>query len=297
MPKRIVIGTLTLVLLAAVPMMGCTPAPLAPTHPTPTPIVYRYQPTDWPRDISAIIDCPTAADTTEECLSQEYPPRVQLVGHLIPAADGFVLIRGSQRLPVSLALAEGCRRDNIDWLCEQGYMTAVQGWLTSLDPPTMLVSEADGAARSFLVRSTPLAELYMNPEWGMAIEYPAGWVVEPAESSDPTAVYIQNFHNSDVFAPLVGGKGVEADPSLYRVRLYPLPPEHVTTLEQARAGFPQGLKMDSMMINGLPILRFRVDHGVTEIALVQLSDCVLMLSTGQDLALFERMLETLRPVK
>ena len=87
---------------------------------------------------------------------------------------------------------------------------------------------------------------------------------------------------------------VEADPSLYRVRLCPLPPEHVTTLEEARAGFEQGLKMRSMTINGLPILRF--SDGVTEIALVQLTDRVLMLSTRQDPALFERMLETLRPV-
>jgi hypothetical protein len=90
---------------------------------------------------------------------------------------------------------------------------------------------------------------------------------------------------------------VEADPSLYRVRLYPNPPEHVTTLEEARAGFPQGLKMHSMMINGLPILRFRWGDGVTEVALVQLPDRVLLLSTGQDPALFERMLEPLRPVK
>jgi hypothetical protein len=160
----------------------------------------------------------------------------------------------------------------------------------------MLVSKAHGAAHSFLVRSTPLANLYTNPEWGIAIEYPAGWVVEPAGSSDPTAIYIQNFYNADVFIPLVGGAEVEADPSLYRVRLYPTPPEHVTTLEEARAGFPQGLKMHSMMINGLPILRFRWGDGVTEIALVQPTDRVLTLSTRQDPALFQRMLETLRPV-
>ncbi len=293
MPKWIVIGTLILVLLAVVPMTGCIPAPLVPTHPTPAPIV--YQPTDWPRDISAIINCPTGADTAEKCLSQEYPQRVQLVGHLIHAPGGLVLMRGSQRLPVSLMFAEGYRRENIDWLFEHGYLTAVQGELTSLDPPTMLVSEAHGAAHSFLVRSTPLAELYTHPEWGIAIEYPSGWVVEPADSSDPTAVYIQNFHNADVFVPLVGGKGVEADPSLYRVRLYPLPLEHVTTLDEAHAGFEQGLKMRSMTINGLPVLRFR--YGVDEEALVQLPDRVLMLSTRQDPALFERMLETLRPVK
>jgi len=278
---------------------GLVPTPATPPTqdpriiPTPAPIVYR--PTDWPRDISAIIDCPTGPDTAEKCLSQEYPQRVQLVGYLIPAAGGFVLLRGSQRLPVSLALAEGYPRENIDWLCEHGYLTAVQGELTSLDPPTMLVSEAHGAAHSFLARSTPLAELYTNPEWGMAIEYPAGWVVEPAGSSDPTAIYIQNFHNADVFVPLAGGSGVEADPSLYRVRLYPVPQEYVATLEEARAGFPQGLKMHSMMINGLPILRFRWGDGVTEVALVQLADRVLMLSTGQDPALFERMLEALRP--
>ncbi|MFB0535432.1 MAG: Ig-like domain-containing protein [Anaerolineae bacterium] len=281
------------------PVPTVPPATAEPTQdprvtPTKTPIVIFYRPTDWPRDISAIIDCSTGVDTAEKCLSQEYPPRVQLVGYLIPAAGGFVLMRGSQRLPVSLALAEGYRRENIDWLCEHSYLTAVQGWLTSLDPPTMLLSKAHGAAHSFLVRSTPLAKLYTNPEWGIAIEYPAGWVVEPAGSSDPTAVYIQNFYSADVFAPLAGGKGVGADPSLYRVRLYPLPPEHVTTLEEARAGFPQRLKMRSMMINGLPILRFR--DGVREIALVQLTDRVLTLSTRQDPALFERMLETLRPV-
>jgi hypothetical protein len=89
---------------------------------------------------------------------------------------------------------------------------------------------------------------------------------------------------------------VEADPSLYRVRLYPNPPEHVTTLEEARAGYEQGLKMRSMTINGPPILRFR-RRGVEEEALVQLPDRVLLLSTRQDPALFERMLETLRPVK
>ena len=89
---------------------------------------------------------------------------------------------------------------------------------------------------------------------------------------------------------------MEADPSLYRVRLYPTPPEHVTTLEEARAGFPQGLKMRSMTINGLPILRLR-RRGVEEEALVQLADRVLMLSTRQDPVLLERMLETLRPVK
>jgi len=283
------------------PVPTVPPATTEPTQdprvtPTTTPIVIVYRPTDWPRDISAIIDCPTGADTAEKCLSQEYPARVQLVGHLIPAAGGFVLMRGSQRLPVSLALAEGYRSENIHWLCEHGYLTAVQGEFTSLDPPTMLVSEAHGAAHSFLVRSTPLAELYTNPEWGIAIEYPSGWVVEAASSSDPTAIYIQNFYNADVFVPLAGGAMVEADPSLYRVRLYPNPPEHVTTLEEARAGFPQGLKMHSMMINGLPILRFRWGDGVTEVALVQLADRVLLLSTGQDPALFERMLETLRPI-
>lgn len=89
---------------------------------------------------------------------------------------------------------------------------------------------------------------------------------------------------------------MEADPSLYRVRLYPNPPEHVTTLEEAHAGYEQGLKMRSMTINGLPILRFRW-RGVEEEALVQLPDRVLLLSTRQDPALFERMLETLRPVK
>ncbi len=290
MSKRIVIGMLILVPLAAVPMTGCTHAPLIPT---PTPIV--YQPTDWPRDISAIINCPTGADTAEKCLSQEYPQRVQLVGHLIHAPGGLVLMRGSQRFPVSLVFAEGYRRENIDWLCEHGYLTAVQGEFTSLDPPTMLVSEANGAAHSFLARSTPLAELYTHPEWGIAIKYPSGWVVEPASSDDPTAVYIQNFHNADVFVPLAGGTGVEADPSLYRVRLYLAPPEHVTMLKEARAGFEQGLKMRSMTINDLPALRFR--YGINEEALVQLPDRVLMLSTRQDPTLFERMLETLRSVK
>lgn len=260
--------------------------------PTTTPVA--YQPTDWPRDLSAIIACPTGADTAEQCLSQKYPQRMQLVGYLIRAAGGFVLLRGPRRLPVSLDFAEGYRRESIDWLCEHGYLTAVQGAITSLDPPTMLVSEAHGAAHSFLARSTPLAELYTNPEWGIAIEYPSGWVVEPAGSDDPTAIYIQNFHSADVFVPLAGGAGVEADPSLYRVRLYPLPQEHVTTLEEARAGYEQGLEMRSMTVNGLPTLRFR--NHVDEEALVQLAGRVLLLSTRQDPALFDRMLGTLRAV-
>jgi len=261
--------------------------------PTTTPVA--YPPPDWPRDISAIITCPTEPDTAGQCLSQEYPRRVQLVGHLIPAAGGFVLLRGPRRLPVSLDFAEGYRRESIDWLCEHGYLTAVQGQITSLDPPTMLMSEAHGAASGSSERSTPLAGLYTNPEWGMAIEYPSGWVVEPADSSDDsTAIYIQNFHSADAFVPLAGETGVEADPSLYRVRLYPLPQEHVTTLEEARAGYEQGLKMRAMTVNGLPTLRFR--YGVDEEALVQLPGRVLLLSTRQDPALFERMLETLRPV-
>jgi len=162
--------------------------------------------------------------------------------------------------------------------------------VTSLDPPTLMVLHESGAADPFNP-TLPLTEVYTDTHLGITINYPAGWAAELGRDTDASAVYLQNFHNADVFEPLTGN-----DPSLYRVRLYPTPTEHVTTLEEARAGFGPVAQEQDIEVNGLPALRLEPGGWSVMRAgvLVQLPDRVLLLSTRQDPALFDRMVETLR---
>nr|HID13916.1 hypothetical protein [Anaerolineae bacterium] len=280
--------------------------------PTPSPeIIYVYRPTDWPTDVSPLVDCERQEDTGEACLGGY---KVRLVGYLLrpgPGRADFILLRGPLRAPVHVILPEGYSRDSLDKLCERRALAVLEGDVTSLDPPTLMVLHESEAAKPF--RPTlPLTEVYTDTRLGIKINYPAGWAAEPGTGTDTSAIYLQNFHNADVFEPLAEADPslyqdihnadvfkllVRGDPSLYRVRLYPLPREHVITLEEARAGFGPVAREQRFEVNGLPALRLEPAAWwsvMRAAVLVQLPERVLMLSTDQDPALFDRMVETLR---
>jgi len=312
--KRQIVLVARLCLLAVLMLTGCegnnplTPMPAPNLKPTTTPVSYR--PTDWPTDVSPLVDCDRREDTDEACLGGY---RVRLVGYLLrpgPDRADFILVRGPLRALVHVILPEGYSRDSLDRLCEQRALAVLEGGVTSLDPPTLMVLHESEAAKPFSP-TLPLTEVYTDIYLGAKINYPAGWAAEPGTGTDTSAIYLQNFHNADVFEPLAEADPslyqdihnadifkllVRGDPSLYRVRLYPLPTEHVTTLEEARAGFGPVAQERRFEVNGLPALRLEpAGWSVMRVAvLVQLPERVLMLSTCQDPALFDRMVETLR---
>ena len=312
--REVAAAWLTMAVLSLAALTACGTVRMDVTRPPsrlPTPHLYVYEPTDWPTDVSPLVDCERQEDTDEACLGGY---KVRLVGHLLrpgPGRADFILIRGPLRAPVHVILPEGYSRDSLDRLCEQRVLAALEGDVTSLDPPTLMVLHESEAAKPFSP-TLPLTEVYTDTRLGIKINYPAGWVAEPGTGTDTSAIYLQNFHNADVFEPLAEADPslyqdihdadtfkllVRGDPSLYRVRLYPLPTEHVTTLEKARTGFGPMAQEQRFEVNGLPALRLEPAGWwavMRAAVLVQLPGRVLMLSTCQDPTLFDRMVETLR---
>lgn len=241
-----------------------------------------------------MVDCTPRADTDEACLDNG---RVRLVGylgmcHLMASQDYFTLSRGPERTPVIVTPAEGHFTDMLRWLLDHNTLALVEGWITSLDPPTLLTSREQPAARPFH-RSVPLAEVYTNPKLGIAIGIPAGWIVEDATGEGMGGIVaIQNYHSRDVGWPPID----RPDPSLYKVEIVPILRTQATTIAQMRAQIEDRvLSEQSMTVNDLDAIRLSVDvtGDRTEILLMQRPGGVLLLQTWQDPALFERMIETL----
>ena len=269
-----------------------TPMPIPGLTPTRPPVLYR--PTGRPTDVSSLVDCTPRADTDEACLDNG---QVRLVGYLGMPSDGsqdyFTLSRGTERTSVMVTPAEGHSTDMLRWLLDHNALALVEGWVTSLDPPTLLTSREQPAARSFH-RSVPLAEVYTNPKLGIAIGIPAGWIVEDHTGKGMGGtVAIRNHHSRDVGWPPID----RPDPSLYCVEIVPILRTQATTIAQMRAQIESRvLREQSMTINDSDAIRLGADApigGRTEILLVQRPDGVLLLQTWQDPALFERMIETL----
>lgn len=212
----------------------------------------------------------------------------EAIGYLRPAPPGadhaFTLETAGGT--VRVAMAEGARRDNLEWLMEHGHLTLVRGRWLSQDPPVLEAVRGQGAARPFN-RSTPMAQLYTDPLHGYAIEYPAGWIVE----RDGEVVSIQNYHSAEVpegYNPL-------EDPSLYRVRII----LEGKSLDQLREAYLEAEQERSGQINGREAMWLTVVPPSPEgrplrRVLVDWDGRALSLSTYQDPALLERMAETLR---
>ncbi|MEW6232902.1 MAG: hypothetical protein AB1566_11410 [Chloroflexota bacterium] len=219
------------------------------------------------------------------------PGEAEAIGYLRPAPSGtnYAFELDTAQGPVQLVLAEERQRGNLTWLMEHRYLTLVRGRWLSRDPPTLEVAWNQGAARSFN-RSTPLAETYTDSLHGYAIEHPAGWMVERVGE----IVLIQNFRLAD----FPQGYDPREDPSLYMVGVV----TEGKSLDQVRKIQKEQDVVDekerAAQVNGRAALRLtrlypdgRRQHQV----LVDWNGRTLMLHTFQDPALFERMVETLRP--
>ena len=265
------------------------PPLLITTRPTPPPILYQPTPLSG---LSELVDC-GRSDTDEACLGNGW---VRLVGYLHrpnPNSVDFILVRGSMRATVELVPSEGHNPQNLFELERQHDLTTVEGWVSSLNPPSMLVTREARSARE-LNSGLPLNQTYSNPDWGITLQIPAGWMVEAGSDADTGSLYIQNFHSTDQFLTEAGGPYVPGDSSLYRMRLYPLPAKYVTTFAEARAGWSTVQAEKRITINGLEAIRF--DSGALHELEVQLPGRVLNLATMQDPALFEQIIQTLRPL-
>ena len=227
----------------------------------------------------------------EATLAPPTPPgEVEAVGYLRPAlagADHAFELDTAQGL-IHLVLAEGHRQENLEWLMEHRHLTLVRGRWLSQDPPTLEVVWDQGAARSFN-RSTPLADVYTDLPHGYAIEYPAEWVVE----QDGEAVWIQNFSGADL--PL--GYNPLDDLSLYLVNITP-ERKSLSQLQEAMRGGNVVVEAERAgQVNGQEAVWLTLRHpdeGRQHLVLVDCKGWTLTLSTWQDPALLERMVETVR---
>jgi hypothetical protein len=195
------------------------------------------------------------------------------------------------RAAVDLVLSEGHNPQNLIELERLHVLTMVEGWVGSLNPPSMLVTREARTARA-RDAGLPLTQTYINPDWGISLQISPDWLVEAGSDNDTGSLYIQNFHSADQFLAEAGGPYVPGDSSLYRIRLYPLPIKNVTTLAEARAGWATVRAEKRITINGLEAIRF--DSGALHELEVQLPGRVLNLATMQDPALFEQIIQTLR---
>jgi len=278
-----------------VPTAAPTSTPIPDALPTPLPMI--YQPTPLP-GVPDLVACPDGSDTDETCLPDGW---VRLVGYLIkpvePGQGDFMLIRGPGRAPVLVGGVEGHPGTELAWLRDHHMLTMVEGQVTDLHPPTLMVRHEQAAARLFN-RSTPLAELYTNPKLGIALEIPVGWIIEDqtGEGMGGTLA-IQNYRSRDLGQPPTD----QPDPSLYRVEIVPILPTQATTIAQMRAQIEgRVLREQAVTINGLEAIRLSVDvptRGRTEIVLAQGPEGVLLFQTWQDPAPFDRMIETLRELR
>ncbi len=240
-------------------------------------------------DASALVPCPESDDTDEACLPNDMVRLVGFVG--TDMLTGFpILNRGTGKSPVFLNDSAG--HPFTDLLSEPNRLFVVDGTITSMAPPTLAVSAAHHAAGA-PGSETWLPELYTNSQVGFAIQYPLAWIVQDDTAMSGGIVSIQNYYSADLpFPGLV-------DPALYKVEIVPIMRSQATTLAEMRSGIEgQVVREQSITINRLSALRLTVDtesHGRTEILLVQLPDRVLLLQTWQGAALFDRMIETLRP--
>ncbi len=275
--------------------IGCAPnqvrgfAAFPTLRPTPPPIIYQPTP---PPGLSKLVDC-GRTDTDEACLANGY---MRLVGYLHrsnPNSGDFILVRGPMRAAVELVPSEGHDPQDLIELERQHVLTTVEGWVGSVNPPSMLVTREARTARAWDA-GLQLTQTYSNPEWGISLQIPADWFVEAGGDAETGSLYIQNFHSADQFLAEGGGPYGPDDSSLYRVLLYPLPVEHVKTLAEARAGYVDVKSEQSVEINGLAAIR--LEWNSLHLLDVQLPGWVLSLATMQDPALFNRIIQTLRPL-
>jgi len=269
-----------------------------PETEVPAPVPTALPTVTGPVSIEAVgaaglVDCAGGEDTAEACLADG---SLQLVGYLAPAPEGdeyaFVLHRAGDRRSVRLVLPpDDHQRDHLDWLQEHHYLTLVRGRLVGQDPPTLEVTWHQGAAKSFLVRSTPLAKLLTLPELGLALEMPANWIVErPLEK----VVFIQNFHSAD------RPTHIADDPSLYQVVITLLPPEF--SFENLPVRTELIAAREEIEINGLAALRLTLQiEGGERYTMVFITHGgqIIQFATPphQNQALFERMVETVRALE
>ncbi|MCL5952419.1 MAG: hypothetical protein M1132_11995 [Chloroflexi bacterium] len=251
----------------------------------PMPTLTPYQ------GVPDLVACPGGPDTDEACLPDGNFTLTRLVGYIETsesAKDYPVLTRGVGKSPVLLNDPTG--HPYADLLRGPSTLMIVEGLLTSLEPPTLQVRSFRSAARAL----GPLTETYTNTQIGFAINYPSGWIVEDDTSAPGGIVTVQNYHTADLpFRSAV-------DPALYKVEIVPIQPSQAATLAEMRAGI-QGKVMHELPVTiaNLSAIRLQQDtesHGSTDILLVQLSGRVLLLQTWQEPGLFDKMIQTLRPV-
>ncbi len=275
-------------------LISCAPnqpggfAAIPTLRPTPPPIVYQPTP---PPGLAQLVDC-GRPDTDEACLENGNRRLVGYLHRTAPDSADFVLVRGAMRAAVELGPAEGHNSQNLIELERQHVLTTVEGWVSSVNPPSMLVTREARTARA-RDAGLPLTQTYTNRDWGISLQIPADWFVEAGSDADTGSLYLQNFHSADQFPAEAGGPYVPGDSSLYRIRLYPLPKD-VRTLAESRAGYENVGLEKNMEINGLPSIR--MEWNSLHVLDVQLPGRVLSLMTMQDSALFDRIVQTLRPL-
>jgi len=172
----------------------------------------------------------------------------------------------------------------------------VEGWGTSLNPPTLMVNREQAAARPFNP-SLPLTEVYTNSKLGFAVGFPAGWILTDNSAMTGGIISIANYKSND----LIPRK--EPDPALIKIEIIPIMPSQAATIDQMRAQtIGQVLGEQSFAVGKWPAVRLsmNIDMRRTDLLLVQLPGHVLLVqvwSAQQYSTLLDKVIETLRPVQ